>query len=164
MMTPFLRCGHQRIEAPRHIDIAEHLQIPSGAPARLVDLRDVAARDGAGIVDQEIGVGTFGGELVDIAAVGEIERIKAHRDIVLGDDRCPCRFEIGCGARHQTTSQPSSANTSAQARPMPCEAPVTSALRPLNPSSIAFSLTKVDSAPIAQARSAAAAISRLLRR
>src|SRR5215469_14299779 len=37
-----------------------------------------------------------------------------------------------------TTSQPSSANTSAQARPIPFEAPVTSALRPRNPRSIAL--------------------------
>src|SRR5262249_25962735 len=41
-----------------------------------------------------------------------------------------------------TTSQPSSANTSAQARPIPFEAPVTNALRPRNPSSIAFSTQK----------------------
>jgi hypothetical protein len=38
-----------------------------------------------------------------------------------------------------TTSQPSSAKISAQARPIPLEAPVINALRPLNPSSITFS-------------------------
>src|SRR5271163_5358080 len=49
------------------------------------------------------------------------------------------------------TSHPSSANASAQARPIPFEAPVTSALRPLKPSSIRPSPTEdgilSDSAP-----------------
>src|SRR5207249_9890012 len=64
--------------SPRHVDVTEDLEIPGLAPARLVDLGDVAARDRAGVVDQEIGVGAFGGELVDIAAVAQIERVIAQ--------------------------------------------------------------------------------------
>jgi hypothetical protein len=33
----FLARRHQRIETPGHIDVAKYLQIPGGAPARLVD-------------------------------------------------------------------------------------------------------------------------------
>ncbi len=100
-MTPGLAPGHQRVEAPRHVDVAEHLEVPGLAPARLVDLRDVAAGDRAGVVDQDVGVGAVGREPVDVAAVAEVERVGAHRDIVLAGDLGARRFEIGCGARHQ---------------------------------------------------------------
>src|SRR6202023_2160951 len=45
--------GHQRVEAPGHVDVAEYLQVPGGAPARLVDLGNVAAGDGTPIVDHQ---------------------------------------------------------------------------------------------------------------
>ena len=66
---PFLARRHQGTKAPGHIDITEDLQIPDGAPASLVHFGDVAARDGSGVVDEEIGLGTFRGEDVDALAV-----------------------------------------------------------------------------------------------
>ncbi len=101
MMTPCLRPAHQRIEAPRHVDVAEHLQIPGGAPPRLVHLGDRAAGNGARIVDQKIGLWTLGRERVDAAAVGKIEWEAAHRDIVLRGNLGPGGIEIGGGARDQ---------------------------------------------------------------
>ena len=93
--------GHQRVKAPRHVDVAEHFEVPGLAPALLVDLGDVAARDRAGIVDEKVDVGAFGGELVDILAVAEIERVVAHRDIVLAGDLGAHLVEVRGGARHQ---------------------------------------------------------------
>ena len=71
------------------------------APARLVDLGDVAARDRPRIVDEKVDVGAVGGELVDIAAVAEVEREDPDADIVFAGDLGPRRFEIGRGARYQ---------------------------------------------------------------
>src|SRR5205823_8027034 len=92
-------------------------------------------------VDEDIRVGAFRGQLVDIAAVGEIERKAAHRNIVLATIFTRTASRSAAVRDTRTTSQPSSASASAQARPIPFDAPVTSALRPRKPSSIPHSPT-----------------------
>src|SRR5262249_9350137 len=90
-----------RVEAPGHVDVAEHLEIPRGAPARLVDLGDVAAGDCTGIVDENVGVRALRCERVDVLAVAEIERVVPHRHIVFTGDLGAHGFETGLGAGHQ---------------------------------------------------------------
>ena len=51
-----LACVHLLEHRPRGVDIAEHLEVPGLAPLGLGHGEDVAARDGAGIVDQDVGV------------------------------------------------------------------------------------------------------------
>src|SRR5205823_13956587 len=93
-------------------------------------------------VDEDIRVGAFRGQLVDIAAVGEIERKAAHRNIVLATIFTRTASRSAAVRDTRTTSQPSSASASAQARPIPFDPPVTSALRPRKPSSIRPSPTE----------------------
>ena len=128
-MTPFLRSRHQRVEAPRHVDVAEHLEVPGLAPARLVDLRDVAARDRAGIVDQDVDVGALGGKLVDIAAVAEVERIdSAPRHCARRRSwPAPLRDRLRCAtpARHRSLPRPAprrrpARSPSTRRSPAPC--------------------------------------------
>ena len=45
---------HQRIEGAAHIDVSEDLQIPRLAPGLLVNVEKCSARDGAGIVHENI--------------------------------------------------------------------------------------------------------------
>ena len=65
MMTPPPALLHGGVERARHVDVAEHLQIPRLPPALVVDLVKAASRDGAGVVDQDIDVGMLGGEFVN---------------------------------------------------------------------------------------------------
>ena len=71
---------HQRIEGTTHVHIAEDLEVPGLAPGRLVDIEQAAARNGAGIVHQDVDVGIIAGELVDLGAVGQVggDRVDAH--------------------------------------------------------------------------------------
>src|SRR6202035_2402336 len=52
-----LTLAHHAQIKPRQADIAENFEIPAGAPGRLVDVVERAARNGAGIVDQDVDVG-----------------------------------------------------------------------------------------------------------
>ena len=46
------------------MDIAEDLQLPARAPGCIVDIVDRAARDHAGIIEEDIDIGTGGDQLV----------------------------------------------------------------------------------------------------
>src|SRR5262249_22260052 len=45
---------HAAIEFAAHVDVSEDLQLPGLTPARVVELEQVAFRDRAGIVDQNV--------------------------------------------------------------------------------------------------------------
>ena len=64
--APFL---HQRIIGPTHIDITEHLQIPGLAPGLLVDIEQLAAGNGAGIIHQNVNHRKISRQTLDRAAV-----------------------------------------------------------------------------------------------
>ena len=54
-MTPLAARRHAGVEGARHADIAEELELPGLAPARLIDVGERAARNGARIVDEDVG-------------------------------------------------------------------------------------------------------------
>jgi hypothetical protein len=60
---------HLRIDRAGEVDVAEHLQLPGVTPGRLVDLVDRAARDVAGIVDEDVDIGGFLDEPCDVLAL-----------------------------------------------------------------------------------------------
>src|SRR4051812_25217074 len=69
---------HARIELARQVDEAEHLKLPRVAPLRLVERLDRAARDVAGVVDQDIDAGALFGEPPERRAVAQIDRMRLH--------------------------------------------------------------------------------------
>ena len=71
------------------------------APARLVDLLDIAAGNGAGVVDENIDVGEIARQAARRVALAQIERDDRDGDIVLRADLLARRGQIGGGARHQ---------------------------------------------------------------
>src|SRR6185312_1280859 len=98
--------AHPVVKAAGHVDVAEDLEIPGGAPAVLGDHVEIAAGDRPGVVDEDVGVGALGDQLVDFAAVAEVERENPDADIVLGRDRGASRFEIGGGAGYERDIAP----------------------------------------------------------
>ena len=58
----------------RQIDVAEHLEVPPGAPRLVVDIEDIAAGNGARVVDQHVDVGAGLDEFVALRLVRQIER------------------------------------------------------------------------------------------
>ncbi len=68
---------HLRVDRAREVDVAEHLQIPGVTPGRLVDLVDRTARNIAGIVDEDIDVGSIlhkPGDVLGLAQVDDVSR------------------------------------------------------------------------------------------
>src|SRR5205814_10693743 len=59
------------LHRPHQVDVAEHFEIPRLAPARLVDGEDIACRNGAGIVDENVAVPELVGERLRRAAAGK---------------------------------------------------------------------------------------------
>src|SRR5207248_2881876 len=53
---------HLRVDLTGEVNVAEHFQVPGVPPGRFVDLVDGAARDVAGIIDEDVDVGGFLGE------------------------------------------------------------------------------------------------------
>ena len=95
-ITPRLRFCIKRIEGAAHVDIAEDLEVPGLAPCRLVDIEQAAAGNGAGIVHQDVDVGIIAGELVDLAAVGEVGGDRVDTNIrFLSDRRLRCGQRVG---------------------------------------------------------------------
>jgi hypothetical protein len=92
---------HRRIDRAAHIDVAEHFQVPSLTPPRLVDRLQVASRNGAGIVHQDIDVRTGCNERPRGIAVAEIHGVDRHGNVVPGLDSLPGAFKIRFGARRQ---------------------------------------------------------------
>lgn len=89
--------------------------------------------------------GHWSASVSTVLAAGRIKREAAHCNIVLAGDAHSGGFEIGRRARDQ--HDPNSARTSAQARPIPRDAPVISASRPRNASSIRCLSAKLPSSP-----------------
>src|SRR5262249_33653206 len=92
---------HQRIKSAAHVDVAEHLEVPGRAPALLVDLDQVAARNGAGVVDENVDAGKRRGDLVDVGAVGEIGGENVDPHVRLARDLGLRGLEVGGGAGDQ---------------------------------------------------------------
>jgi hypothetical protein len=83
------------------IDVAEHLEVPGVTPAGLVDRLQVAGRNGAGIVHQDVDVGTGRRQRPRRIAVAEIDRMDRHRNVVPRLDRLLGAFEVRLGARRE---------------------------------------------------------------
>jgi hypothetical protein len=77
---------HKGIEDARHVHGAEHLQVPGRAPARLVDIKQRAAGDRAGIVDEDVDVREQPRKPRHVGAVAEIGRVGANRHVVASLD------------------------------------------------------------------------------
>ena len=92
---------HQGIEGARHVDGAEHLQVPGCAPARLVDIEQRAGGDRAGIVDEDVDVREQPRKPCHVGAVAEIGRVGANRDVVASLDLRARDVEIGGATGHQ---------------------------------------------------------------
>src|SRR6266849_3969807 len=68
---------HLRVDRAGEVDIAEHLELPGVTPCRLVDLVDRAARDIAGIVDEDVDIGSIlrePGNVLGLAQVDDVSR------------------------------------------------------------------------------------------
>jgi hypothetical protein len=95
-----LRLEHG-IDRAAEVDVAEHLEVPRGAPARLVDRLQVAGRDGAGVVHQDVDVAARRRQRPHSVTVAEIDRMDRHRDVVAGLNGLPGLVEVGLGARRE---------------------------------------------------------------
>jgi hypothetical protein len=94
------------IEVAAHVDVAEDLQVPGLAPARVVQLEQVALRDRAGIVDQDVDAAC----LLDhgLARLGprQIGGMNLDRHVVPRPDLVARALEVRGGARHQEQAAP----------------------------------------------------------
>ena len=73
---------HLRIDRAGEVDVAEHLQLPGVTPGRLVDLVDRAARDVAGIVDEDVDVGGVLDKPRDVLALAQVDDMGGGADLV----------------------------------------------------------------------------------
>ena len=73
---------HLRIDGAGDVDVAEHLQLPGVAPCRLVDLVDRAARNVAGIVDEDVDIGGILHELRDIRGFAQVDDVGGRVDLM----------------------------------------------------------------------------------
>ena len=93
---------------------------------------------GGGIVHQDVDVAGRGQHGGDVGGPGQLGRVVAHRHAVAGGEAGHHRRGLRrCSPAHAAAgSAPAAASASATARPMPPVEPVTSAIRPRNPSVI----------------------------
>src|ERR1700760_1341288 len=76
--------AHTPKDNPGEVDEAEDFQIPRLPPGLAVDFGKRPARNGAGIVDQDIDVGAGSTELLDLLGDREVVWIRVRFDLVLG--------------------------------------------------------------------------------
>ena len=73
---------HLGVDRARQVDIAEHFQFPGVTPGRLVDLVDRAARDIAGIVDEDVDVGGIFHQPRNIRRVAQVDDMGGGIDLM----------------------------------------------------------------------------------
>ena len=83
---------HGRIDRARQVDIAEHLQVPGLAPGVFVHFQEVAAGNGAGVVDEDVEVSRPCRELFCCAALRNIDGFRRG-----------ARCNIARGAEHRAS-------------------------------------------------------------
>jgi len=66
---------------PRQPDVAEHLEVPAGAPGCVVDFLDRARRNVAGIVDEHVDFRAGVDQLLPARLLRKIEREDLHVDL-----------------------------------------------------------------------------------
>ena len=101
MMTPDLRACMRAVEVAAHVDVAEDLQVPGLAPARVVQLEQVALRDRAGIVDQDVDRAGFLDHGLARLGPRQIGGMDFHRHIVPRPDLVARALQVRGGARHE---------------------------------------------------------------
>src|SRR5690606_29950036 len=73
---------HAGIEQPGHIDIAHDLDFPARPPVIGADLPEIAARNGARVIDEDVDIARRLMHALDVAAPGEISGKIIGRDAV----------------------------------------------------------------------------------
>ena len=96
---PRAAVAHARIERAGQADKTENLEIPCLSPDCRVDATEIAGRDRAGIVDEDVDVGAGGGEFRDLGVAAEIARMDRCPGAEAGVEIVPDGREVGFGAR-----------------------------------------------------------------
>jgi hypothetical protein len=97
---------HLRVDRPRQVDVAEHLQLPGVAPGRLVDLVDRAAGNVAGIVDQDVDVGGVLRQAHEVLALAQVDDMRGSVDLVRRTQAVGERLQLiaAAGGEEQMTA------------------------------------------------------------
>ena len=95
MMTPPLAGLHGFIKRAGHVDVAKHLEVPGLTPARVADFGQASARDGAGVVHQNVDVRMRRREIIDRRAHRKIERVRHDSNIVARCDLLTRCLQVG---------------------------------------------------------------------
>ncbi len=77
---------HARQDVAGEIDVAEHLEVPAAPPGRRIDVVERAARNGAGIVDEDVAVAGDIRQVPDVLELRQIETVGDHLHAVRGND------------------------------------------------------------------------------
>src|SRR6202051_2207087 len=72
---------HLRIDRAGEVDISEYLELPGVTPGRLVDLVDRAAWNIAGIVDEDVDVGSLLHQSGDVFGLAQIDDVGRGVDL-----------------------------------------------------------------------------------
>ena len=70
---------HLGVDGAGEVDVAEHFQFPGVTPGHFVDLVDRTARNIAGIVDEDVDVGSVPGKLRQILGLAQVNDVSAWR-------------------------------------------------------------------------------------
>ncbi len=73
---------HLGVDRAGEVDIAEHLQLPGVTPGGLVDLVDRAARNIAGIVDENVDVGGILRKPGNVLTLAQVDDMSGGVDLM----------------------------------------------------------------------------------
>ena len=73
---------HLRVDGAGEVDVAEHFQFPGVTPGHFVDLVDRTAGNIAGIVDEDVDIGSVPGELCQILGLAQVHDVSRGVDLV----------------------------------------------------------------------------------
>ena len=92
---------HRRIDHPAERDVAEHLQVPRPPPPLVIDRQQIARRNGAGVVHQDVELARLRRHAAHRGVARQVGGDRPHVDLPPRPDRRGRRIQRRLLARHQ---------------------------------------------------------------